>query len=352
MLTALQVILSSEYGTAFLIIGSGIGYGVSIIIMGSLSILFLSWYKSNKNLVIFAYGLSSAVVSIALSLLIVQNYSLLYGLPPERNLMSEPNLPFPTEIMYFAALSNAVGFFLLWFSTALLLKNYAIRIGRIKFWTIMSIPIFLFVIQFTVLPQVTEAYADPSSTPLYVILLGNVLPAVMIGVLFGMPFWIIQQTIGNVVIKKYMYIAAWGSALLQLTGIAGVYPALYPPFGLFAALLTSLACYLLLIGIYSSALTVSIDTKLRRLVRTYAIEKAKLIDVVGNAQMKREIEGRVLEISRRYSDEVIQQTGVHPSLTEQDVKLYVENVMQELTDYTPPPSSRRRREEGKYESKT
>jgi hypothetical protein len=68
--------------------------------------------------------------------------------------------------------------------------------------------------------------------------------------------------------------------------------------------------------------------------------------------MKREIEGRVLEISRRYSDEVIQQTGVQPSLTEQDVKLYVENVMQELTDYNPPPTRRRRREEGKYESKT
>jgi len=345
MLTALQVMFTSEYDTASLIIGSSIGYGLSIVIMASLSALFLSWYRSNKNLVILAYGLSSAVVSISLSLLIVQNYSLLYGLPTERNLMSEPNLPFPNETMYLAALSGAVSFFLLWFSTALLLNHYATRLGRIKFWTIMSIPIFLFVIQFTILPQITAAYATPYADMLHVILLGNVMPPVITGVLFGMPFWIIQRTIENDVVKKYMYIAAWGSALLQLTGIGIVYSAFYPPFGLYVALLTSLACYLLLIGIYSSALTVSIDAKLRRLVRTYAIEKIKLIDVVGTAQMKKEIEERVLEVSRRFADDVIEQTGVHPSLTEQEVRGYVENVMQELTDYSHPSGGEEKKKE-------
>jgi hypothetical protein len=344
ILIALQVIFTSEYGTASLIISSGIGYGLAIVIMASLSALFLSWYKSNKNLVIMAYGLSSTVVSIALSLLIVQNYSLLFGVPAERNLMSDPNFPFPNEMMYLAALSSAVGFFLLWFSTALLLNHYRTRLGRIKFWTIMSIPIFLFVIQFTIIPQITEAYAAPYADILYVVLLGNVMPAVITAILFGMPFWVIQHTIRNDIIKKYMYIAAWGSALLQLTGISAVYPAFYPPFGLYAALLTGLASYLLLIGIYSSALTVSIDAKLRRLVRTYAIEKTKLIDVVGNAQMKKEIEGRVLELSRRYADEVIEQTGVHPSVTEQEMKLYVENVMRELTDHSHP--SEKQKEEG------
>lgn len=348
ILTALQMIFTYEYSTSLLIIGSGIGYGLSIIVMASLSILFLLWYKSNKNLVILAYGLSSVVISIAFSLLIVQNYSLLYGLPTERNLMSEPNNPFPNEIMYLAALSSAVSFFLLWFSTALLLNHYSSKLGLIKFWTIMSIPIFLFVIQFTVLPQITEAYAAPYADLLYVVLLGNVMPAVIIGFLFGMPFWVIQRTIRNDVIKKYMNIAAWGSALLQLTGIAAVYPAFYPPFGLYAALLTSLACYLVLIGIYSSALTVSIDTKLRKLVRTYAIEKTKLIDAVSLAQVEKEIERRVVELSRHYAQEVTEQTGVQPSLTEQDVKQYVESVMQELADQSHPPVKRR---EGGKDSK-
>ena len=346
MLTALQVVFTSEYDTPLLIIASGISYGLSIVIMGSLSALFLSWYKSNKNLVILAYGLSSAIVSISSSLLIAQNYTLLYGLPAERNLMSEPNLPFPNEIMYLAALSGAVSFFLLWFSTALLLNHYSTRLGRIKFWTIMSIPIFLFVIQFTILPQITAAYAAPYADMLHVILLGNVIPPVITGVLFGMPFWIIRRTIKNDVVKKYMYIAAWGSALLQLTGLGIVYSAFYPPFGLYVALLTGLAAYLLLIGIYSSALTVSVDGNLRKLARTYAIEKTKLIDVVGTAQMKKEIEERVLEVSRRYTNEIIEQTGIHPSLTEQEVKGYVEDVMQELADYRHPSAGRTQEERG------
>ena len=88
-------------------------------------------------------------------------------------------------------------------------------------------------------------------------------------------------------------------------------------------------------------MTVSIDAKLRKLVRTYAVEKTKLVDVVGTAQMKKEIEEKVLEVSRRYAGEVIEQTGVHPSLTEHEVKGYVENVMQELTDYSHPSTGRR-----------
>jgi hypothetical protein len=53
-----------------------------------------------------------------------------------------------------------------------------------------------------------------------------------------------------------------------------------------------------------------------------------------------------LEVSRRYTDEVIEQTGIHPSLTEHEVKGYVENIMQELRDHSHPSARRREEERG------
>lgn len=329
--TALQLLLTSEYSTVILQMGSSIAYGLSVAVMAFLSFLFLSWYRSNKNLVVFSYGVSSAIVCISLSLLIAQNYALLSGLPAERDAQSEPNLPFPNDIMYLTALSSAVSFFLLWFSTALLLHHYSSRIGRAKFWLIMGAPIFSFVIQFSVLPQITAAYANPYTDMLYLVLLGNVLPAVTTGILFGVPFWIISRTIRNEVLRRYMSIAAWGSALLQLSSLAGIYLALYPPFGLYGSLSTGLACYLILVGIYSSALMASIDRKLRLFIKKNTIERTmKLINVIGEAEMKKEIEGQVLQISQKYVDKMTDETGMPSSITQQEIEKYVETAIEEV----------------------
>lgn len=329
--TAMQLLFTSEYSTVILQIGSSIAYGLSVAVMAFLSLLFLSWYRSNKNLVVFSYGLSSAVVCISLSLLIVQNYMLLSGLPAERNSQSEPNLPFPNDIMYLTALSSAVSFFLLWFSTALLLHHYSSKMGEAKFWLLIGAPIFSFVIQFTVLPQITAAYANPYTDMLYLVLLGNVLPAVTTGILFGMPFWIISRTIQNGVLREYMSIAAWGSVLLQLSSLAGIYPALYPPFGLYGALSTGLAGYLLLVGIYSSALIASNDRKLRLFIKKDTIERTiKLVNIIGEAEMKKEIERQVLKVSKKYTDEITDKTGVPSSITQQEIEKYVETVIDEV----------------------
>ena len=69
----------------------------------------------------------------------------------------------------------------------------------------------------------------------------------------------------------------------------------YPPFGLPTISFLGLSSYLLLlIGIYSSAISVSEDSKLRQSIRNSALRETKLLDSIGMAQMEQEIQRRVI----------------------------------------------------------
>jgi hypothetical protein len=81
-----------------------------------------------------------------------------------------------------------------------------------------------------------------------------------------------------------------------------------------------LSCYLILIGIYYSAVTVAQDSKLRQSVRKFALKELQLLDSIGTAQMEKEIEEKVIMMTRQTQYMMVQETGVHPSLEEIDVK--------------------------------
>ena len=50
--------------------------------------------------------------------------------------------------------------------------------------------------------------------------------------------------------------------------------------------LIGLSSYLLLIGIYSSVISVAEDSKLRQSIRNYAIKESRLLDSIGTAEMR------------------------------------------------------------------
>jgi hypothetical protein len=85
-----------------------------------------------------------------------------------------------------------------------------------------------------------------------------------------------------------------------------------------------------LVGIYSSAISVSEDSELRKSIRRYAIEESRLLDSIGMAQMEREIEKKVLAFTKRNQDKMAEETGIQSSLSEIEMKQYLEGVLQEM----------------------
>ena len=91
-----------------------------------------------------------------------------------------------------------------------------------------------------------------------------------------------------------------------------------------------LASYLIFIGIYSSAVSVAEDSTLRRSIRRIAINESKLLDSIGMAQMELEIQRKIVVFTKRNQDKIIEETGIASSLSEEDVKEYLEQVINDV----------------------
>jgi hypothetical protein len=168
------------------------------------------------------------------------------------------------------------------------------------------------------------------NTAVEIQIIGNILPGIVGGILFGLPYWVVSRIIGNNTVKGYMIIAMWGNILLSLSTSAGVFVAAYPPYGIFSVSAIGLSCYLILVGIYSSAISISADARLRRSIKKYASEETRLLDNIGMARVEQEIRSKVLTVVKENSDKITEESGISPSLTEDDAKQYLEEVFAEL----------------------
>jgi hypothetical protein len=128
-----------------------------------------------------------------------------------------------------------------------------------------------------------------------------------------------------------MIISAFGLILLFVSNQAiELVNVPYPPFGMATISFLGLSSYLVLLGIYSSAISLSEDSKLRQSIRNFAVQESKLLDSIGTAHMEQEIQRRVLTITKQNQDRMAEETGIQSSLTDEDVKDYLEQVLEEV----------------------
>jgi hypothetical protein len=150
------------------------------------------------------------------------------------------------------------------------------------------------------------------------------------GIIFGAAFLRAGRTIqrGSAV-KDYMIIAGYGLVLLFVSGSGTVIQNPYPPFGLATVAFVGLSSYMVLLGLYSSAVSVSQDATLRQSIRKSTFEESKLLDKIGLAEMEQELQKRITKMINDSSDKMKEQSGVEPSITDDDVKQYLEQVIRE-----------------------
>ena len=72
------------------------------------------------------------------------------------------------------------------------------------------------------------------------------------------------------------------------------------------------------------------DIKLRGSIRKLALEETKFLDLIGTAQMERQIIGRVLSLSRQNIDKMQERTGLESSLEDEDMAQYIRDVLKEV----------------------
>jgi hypothetical protein len=334
---------SSEYLMPYV---NAITSGFATIILGAFAYKFAKWYTiSNKKLVVLLYFL--AVISLAI--MIAADLALKYVItttveksaPGEVSREKfrykdfewgellkqdiEPNytISYIVPLQFLAAwqiLNNWPGVFSFIFrlgATGITLNHYNQnrRINQIVLWAMISIPLILYLVGKS--PDLFNIDPEPWTRPLF---RGA---NIAIGIMFGSAFLLMARKVPAV--KDYLTVAAIG---VMIISIAFSVTNLQQTFGIAAHSLVLLSSYLFAIGLYYAAISISHDAALRKSVKTsVSTASSDLLQSAGLAETQQQIEREVLKIAKSQSDNLAKQTGVQPSLEEEDLKKYLEQIL-------------------------
>jgi hypothetical protein len=342
-----QILVTAQYNTFMIAVALTISYGLWIITLALLSRAFLSWFMSSRrNVTVSKRNVMVLILALSMIAYVVNGVTglatYLIMLQEQLEIVTSADVAFFPEfdpeslynqINAVYQVSGSIAYVLTWIGTVMLLRPYIHRIGKIKFYSIMGAAMVYYLISYPLF--VLGYYTPTEETDLDV--MNNILifgfATVFSSIIFGVAFLSVARTLQKgSALREYMIIAAYGLLLFYVAGSAAATQAAYPPFGLASLSFTGLSCYLIYTGLYSSAISVSQDLVLRQSIRQSVKEQSKFLDSMGTAQMEGELQTRVLKTAKKASDTLAEETGVESSMTDDDMKDYMQIVMDELKD--------------------
>jgi len=312
---------------------------MSIVFLGILSKKFISWYSTTRNGILIAYAIAMLFLSMYSIVSIIDiSYGLTHGAATMVGI-TKSSVALIDTLSFISSIVNSAYFIIsllvfisTWFATVLLLKHYSNKIGKAKYWILVTIPLAYFLTQFQILIYLFTPIrlTDPTLFGITYTLVFSASKPIG-GILFGIAFWIVSKGLSHRQVKKYMIISGYGLMLLFTANqhqVLQLNP--YPPFGLSTICYVGLASYLILIGVYSSALSVAEDTKLRQIIRTTVVKEVSLLGSMGTAVMEDSIRKKVAKIAKEQEIVLIQETGIESSLDDSEIRQYVDAVILEV----------------------
>jgi hypothetical protein len=336
----IEVVLNGGYTPTSSVLVTLISYMISISLMGIFTIIFLRWYKSNRSsILVLLYGLSFATVVIASSSLLPIWLHVYDEQMPSRILpTTEPSFLTAEESSNWKIFSKVyqysdiASFFLKWGGTALILFHYSHKIGKAKYWFLLSLPLVYFSVLIIYHLHIYEPHDDLESLLFFGIISFN---STFGGILFYLAFKLTSESFrSNKVFRNYLLMAGYGFMVFFSASQSNVITTTYPPFGFATISSYGLGSYLILLGLYLSALSISQDENLRNMIKSSTLSESKFLHSIGTSASEREkvLVSTVLDKTKRKQEEIRKDIGIGTSLTEEDVKEYVREVEQEKSE--------------------
>jgi len=333
-----QIIMLHHYTTYILIISLFVSYSLSFFILFFLNYQFLRWYNIKKNYLFLFFSLAFSTI------LLESIFKLGFT---EIMVMLKPETIFPMTIgssIFIRADSlqaffnnifpilSILSFVFSWIGSSIMLKEYSHKVGgRVKYWAIVSIPLIFYISQFFVQVNSQIIFELTSNITSFSIALTiiYIFSKLIGGLLFGIPFWIIAKMINNSAIKTSMTIAGFGFVFLFLTNQAnGIIVTPYPPFGIITSLFFGFSSFLLMIGFYCSAIYISENRDIRKLIKNDII-KYNLLSQMGSRFIEDKTISYINQIRKSTKNELfIDYSGLF--LKDEDIKQYIKNVINEI----------------------
>jgi hypothetical protein len=332
-----QILFISQYYTAMLVWATLISYLLTTVLLGILARKFFLWYRYYKrdSLIILSYALAFVIISMNISLVLVMD---MYSFSSKQEIVNPNSEVIFTDfdnadwlILLFHYIYNyteLISFVLIWGATALLLLHYRKKLGLVKFWIMISLPLIYYLGTFIDIMGVYDPQSDPDSFFFYLYLSLNSTAG---GLMFGIAFITIAKRIDNLRIKGYMTMAAFGFILFFISNQISLAPSSYPPFGITTLMYLGFSSYLLLIGLYSTAVSLSEHAQLRKSIRNSIDQQhSKLLDYIGMSELQKEMDKKITPLIQRHAEQMNMQTAIETPVSEEEIKQYIREVLNDL----------------------
>ncbi len=337
----LELLFSSQYHRDLLIASNTISYGAAIFLTSLLAWKLFSWYKIHKKQsLVLLFGLAAAGIALTSITYLFWSDAVLSTkasvIFPESEVSFNPGYDEgnPLNFLDYVLHGTLTAFvLLLWGGTVVLLYQNFKRIGQVKFWALVTLPVISFMGILTVIYQeLAPTSLAPLLTasnlmiPLWLLYYSGLSMGVIIGLSFILIGHFLKRSTHS---RDYMIITGFGFMIFIWAYSAILTHAPYPPYGIATVSALPLSLFMILNGLSYSAISVAQDQTLRRSIRK-SVKDMKFLESIGTAQMEQELQKRVLTIAKENSDVMTEETGVQPSLTEDEMKEYLHMVVNEI----------------------
>lgn len=334
VLVILEMFLGGYYGMISLPIIITISNGLATWIMFTLSSRFYIYYKSHKDRTILSYlfsgiinGAASAVSICLMVPVVLTKPTIITPTTPVIVHAFNPGSIF-YNLSYAYYILTIISFLSVWISTVLLLSVYSKKMGKMKFWLVICSPLIFYISQILIF-VLKIAFPMGDSQSIAFIFYYRVIFTVsstLGGILFALPFILISKRITKQnVMHHQLIIFGLGMALFFVSGSATVIHAPFPPFGLATVAVAGISSYLLFLGLYSSAISLSEDSTLRRQIRKSA-EDSKFFLKLSDAEIEKKIIDQVEGVKLSMTTD----SGIAPSISIEEAKDYLSEILKEM----------------------
>ncbi len=335
-ITIFQIITFNKYHILLLHVVTYTSHLSALVFAIALVFVLAKWFKSRRNYIILLYIITFSLVStnIVVSLayyeqILLRSYTIeikpyristyvtgFYSKPADESLSSVYNVIF------------ILSFLVIWVATMALLNQYKYRLGKTRYYALTITPLIYFIFPFhTYFANLLSPFVLDSPIAVSVIYTVLFSASKQVGAfLFGLSFLIASTVVPKDTVRKSLLISCIGMTMLfSSIEITPLQYKVLPPYGLVTEAFIPLGAFLLLVGMFTSAVNVSQDGELRRDFRKSAIAQLNLLRTIGIAEMEKELVKNFKSVEKH--DTSLETTQDY---SEENVKQIVREVLEEI----------------------
>jgi len=305
----LSIVVSQNYNILLLFAAIFISHISALFFLLLLVLSLVLWImvRMNKLLLLYSVSFSLLALTTIISLFYAMNVlmeqpSLIKPYAIQTSLSSLPRADLAIHFGPILDIISILSFISVWIVSALLLSTYVRKIGKVRYWTIIALPLVYILFPFEIyFLNIFQPLI--SSSPVSFALINSIIFGAtkqIGGLFFSFAFLAASALLEKYLIHKYLLISAVGMAILfGSIDINSLLYATYPPFGLVTISFMAIGSFLVFNGIYNSAVLVARDKELRKEFYRNAMSHLDLLRVIGVSQMEKDLIDNYKSLEKR-----------------------------------------------------